>query len=135
MIDDTLYDALGQRQVTQYFTQVNTYQLIMEVVPEQQGDLAVLDKLFVKSATGQAVPLSTFVKIDTSKTAPLSISHQSQFPAVTISFNLAPGVALGARGGRHQDGDARPRIRRSRCRARSRAPRRRSSPRCPASPT
>jgi multidrug efflux pump subunit AcrB len=95
VIDDTLYDALGQRQVTQYFTQVNTYHLILEVLPDQQKDLAVLDKLYLKSSTGQAVPLSTFVKVDTSRTAPLSISHQSQFPAVTLSFNLAQGVALG----------------------------------------
>jgi len=94
-IDDTLFDALGQRQVTQYFTQVNTYQLIMEVLPEMQGDLSVLNKLFVKSNTGVAVPLSTFVKFDTTKVAPLMISHQSQFPAVTLSFNLAQGVALG----------------------------------------
>ncbi|CAH2600196.1 multidrug efflux pump RND permease subunit MdtB [Rhodovastum atsumiense] len=94
-IDDTLYSALGQRQVTQYFTQVNTYELILEVLPELQGDLTVLDKLYVKSSAGQAVPLSTFVKVDTTRTAPLSISHQSQFPAVTLSFNLAEGVALG----------------------------------------
>ena len=95
VIDDTLYDALGQRQVTQYFTQVNTYKLILEVLPELQGDLAVLDKLYVKSAAGVAVPLSTFVKVDTRPVAPLSISHQSQFPAVTLSFNLAQNVALG----------------------------------------
>jgi hydrophobe/amphiphile efflux-1 (HAE1) family protein len=94
-IDDTLYDAIGQREVTQYFTQINTYELIMEVLPDQQKDLSVLDKLFVKSSSGQAVPLSAFVKVDTTKTAPLSISHQSQFPAVTISYNLAQGVALG----------------------------------------
>ncbi len=94
-IDDTLYDALGQRQVTQYFTQVNTYKLIMEVLPEQQKDLAVLDKLFIRSGTGQAVPLSTFVKVDATRTGPLSVNHQSQFPAVTISFNLARGVAIG----------------------------------------
>ena len=95
VIDDTLYDAIGQREVTQYFTQVNTYELIMEVLPDQQKDLSVLDKLFIKSSSGQAVPLSTFVKVDTTKTAPLSISHQSQFPAVTISYNLAQDVALG----------------------------------------
>ncbi len=95
VIDDTLFDALGQRQVTQYFTQVNTYKLILEVLPELQGDLAVLNKLFVRSNTGAAVPLSTFVKIDSNKVAPLSIAHQSQFPAVTLSFNLAQGVALG----------------------------------------
>jgi len=94
-IGDTLYSALGQRQVTQYFTQVNTYRLIIEVLPEMQGDLAVLDKLFVRSNTGVPVPLSTFVRVDTTKTAPLSIGHQMQFPAVTLSFNLAEGVALG----------------------------------------
>ena len=95
LIDDTLYDAIGQRQVTQYFTQINTYKLILEVLPEMRGDLSILDKLFVKSNTGQAVPLSTFIKVDTGKVAPLSISHQMQFPAVTLSFNLAQGVALG----------------------------------------
>ena len=95
VIDDTLYDAIGQRQVTQYFTQVNTYKLIMEVLPDAQGDLAVLNKLFVRSNTGQAVPLSTFITIDTTKVAPLSIGHQMQFPAVTLSFNLAQGTALG----------------------------------------
>ncbi len=94
-IDDTLYSAIGQRPITQFFTQVNTYRLIMEVLPELQGDLKVLDKLFVRSNTGQAVPLSTFVKSDTTKVAPLSISHQMQFPSVTLSFNLAEGVALG----------------------------------------
>ena len=95
VIDDTLYSALGQRQVTQYFTQVNTYRLIVEVLPEMQGSLDVLNKLFVRSNTGVPVPLSTFVKVDTTKIAPLSIGHQMQFPAVTLSFNLAEGVALG----------------------------------------
>ena len=95
VIDQTLYDAFGQQQITQYFTQLNTYHLIMEVPQAQRGDLGTLNKLFVRSASGQPVPLSTFVKIDTSKVAPLSISHQGQFPAVTITFNLAPGVALG----------------------------------------
>ena len=95
VIGDTLYSALGQRQVTQYFTQVNTYRLIVEVLPEMQGDLSVLDKLFVRSNAGVPVPLSTFVRVDTTKTAPLSIGHQMQFPAVTLSFNLAEGVALG----------------------------------------
>ena len=94
-IDATLYDAFGQNQVTQYFSQVNSYHLILEVLPDQIGDLKTLDKLYVKSATGQAVPLSTFVKLDTVPVQPLSVSHQSQFPAVTISFNLAQGVALG----------------------------------------
>jgi hydrophobe/amphiphile efflux-1 (HAE1) family protein len=95
VIDDTLYDAFGQRQVTQYFTQVNTYRLILEVLPEMQGRLDTLDKLYVRASTGATVPLSTFVKVDTKPVVPLSISHQSQFPAVTLSFNLAEGVALG----------------------------------------
>jgi hydrophobe/amphiphile efflux-1 (HAE1) family protein len=95
VIDDTLYDAFGQRQITQYFTQINSYHLILEVTPDLVGKLSTLDKLYVRSQTGQAVPLSTFVKVDNQKVAPLSISHQSQFPAVTISFNLAQGTALG----------------------------------------
>jgi len=94
-IDDTLYDAFGQRQVTQYFTQLNSYHLILEVPPEMQGELKTLDKLYVKSASGASVPLSTFVKLDATPIVPLSISHQSQFPAVTLSFNLAQGASLG----------------------------------------
>jgi multidrug efflux pump subunit AcrB len=95
VIDDTLYDAFGQRQVTQYFSQVNSYHLILEVPPDIAGDPATLDKLYVKSPTGQAVPISSFVHWSTMPVRPLSISHQSQFPAVTISFNLAPGASLG----------------------------------------
>ena len=96
LIDDTLYDAFGQRQVGQYFTQVNTYHIILEVLPAMQADLRTLDKIFVKSPTNnQQVPLSTFVKLDTKPVSSLSINHQGQFPAVTISFNLATGVALG----------------------------------------
>ncbi len=96
LIDDTLYDAFGQRQVGQYFTQVNTYRIILEVLPDLQGDMRTLDKIFVKSPTsGQQVPLSTFIKVDTKPVSSLSINHQGQFPASTISFNLAPGVALG----------------------------------------
>jgi len=96
VIDDTLYDAFGQRQVTQYFTQTNTYKVIIEVLPELQGDLATLDSIYVKSpTTGQNVPLSSFVHWTTRPVQPLSVSHQGQFPAVTVSFNLAQGVALG----------------------------------------
>ena len=95
MIDDTLYDAFGQRQITQYFTQINSYHLILEVPPSLQGDKDTLSKLYLKSASGQAVPLSAFVKIDTKAVAPLSVSHQSQFPSVTLSFNLSAGAALG----------------------------------------
>ena len=96
LIDDTLYDAFGQRQVTQYFTQVNTYDVIEEVLPSLQKDPATLDKIYVRSPlTNSMVPMSAFAKWTTNPVAPLSISHQGQFPAVTISFNLAQGVALG----------------------------------------
>jgi HAE1 family hydrophobic/amphiphilic exporter-1 len=96
LIDATIYDAIGQRQVAQFFTQINSYRVIMEVTPQLQKDPSLFDKLYLTSPlTGQQVPLSTFVKVDTTKTSYLSISHQSQFPAVTISFNLAKGVSLG----------------------------------------
>ncbi|PZA14023.1 acriflavine resistance protein B [Rhodopseudomonas palustris] len=96
LIDDTLYDAFGQRQVTQYFTQVNTYRIILEVLPELQGRLDTLNQIYIKSpTTGDQVPLSTFAKWTTVPVRPLSISHQGQFPATTISFNLAQGTALG----------------------------------------
>ncbi|MEH2469732.1 HAE1 family hydrophobic/amphiphilic exporter-1 [Nitrobacteraceae bacterium AZCC 2161] len=96
LIDDTLYDAFGQRQVTQYFTQLNSYHVILEILPELQGKLDTLDKIYIKSpTTGDQVPLSAFAKWTTVPVRPLSISHQGQFPAITISFNLAQGVALG----------------------------------------
>ncbi len=96
LIDSTIYDAIGQRQVAQYYTQINSYHVVLEVTPQLQEDPALFSKLYLTSpTTGQQVPLSTFVKLDTSKTAYLSIAHQGQFPAVTISFNLAPGAALG----------------------------------------
>jgi HAE1 family hydrophobic/amphiphilic exporter-1 len=96
LIDATIYDAIGQRQVSQYFTQINSYHVVLEVTPALQADPALFSKLYVTSPlTGNQVPLSTFVSVDTNKTAYLSISHQSQFPAVTLSFNLAPGVSLG----------------------------------------
>jgi HAE1 family hydrophobic/amphiphilic exporter-1 len=95
-IDETLNDAYGQRQITQYFTQLKTYWVILEILPEQQKDLASLERLYVKSPlTGGAVPLSSLVDIDSSKVGPLSVAHQGQFPAVTLSFNLRPGIALG----------------------------------------
>jgi len=95
-IDDTLDDAFGQRQITQYFTQLKTYFLILEILPELQKDLSTLDRLYVKSPlTGGAVPLSALVSVDSNGVGPLLISHQGQFPAATISFNLMPGVALG----------------------------------------
>jgi hydrophobe/amphiphile efflux-1 (HAE1) family protein len=94
-IDDILYDAFGQREVTQYFTQLNYYYVILEVPPELEGRPHTLDLLYAKGQNGQVVPLSTFVHYTTDKIAPLSVSHQSLFPSVTISFNLAPGAALG----------------------------------------
>jgi len=94
-IDDTLYDAFGQRQIALYFTQLSSYEVIMEVLPSLQNDLATLDKIFLKSTTtGGEAPLSTFAKWTTTPVQPLSINHQGQFPATTISFNLAPGAAL-----------------------------------------
>ncbi|MGA3279668.1 MAG: efflux RND transporter permease subunit [Smithella sp.] len=96
IIDQTLYYAFGQSQITQYFTQLNSYHVILEIMPGLQTDPNTLNKIYVKSPiTGQQIPLSTFVKFDTSHVTYLSVNHQGQFPAVTVSFNLAPGVALG----------------------------------------
>ena len=96
LIDDTLYDAFGQRQVTQYFTQLNSYHVILEILPELQGNLDTLNKIYIRSpTTGDQVPLSTFATWTSVPVRSLSISHQGQFPAITISFNLAQGVALG----------------------------------------
>jgi hydrophobe/amphiphile efflux-1 (HAE1) family protein len=94
-IDATLYDAFGQREVVQYFTQLNSYWVILEVAPDLEGKLSTLNALYVKSSTGTAVPLSALVTLDSAPVAPLAVNHQSQFPSVTISFNLAPGAALG----------------------------------------
>src|SRR5438105_846868 len=93
-IDDTLYDAFGQRQVSTIFTQLNQYHVILEVAPRFRESPDALRYIYVKSATGQQVPLSAFTHF-TSATAPLAVNHQGQFSAVTLSFNLAPGVALG----------------------------------------
>jgi HAE1 family hydrophobic/amphiphilic exporter-1 len=96
LIDDTLYDAFGQRQVAQYFTQVNTYHVILEITPEMQGNIDTLNNIYVRSPlTGEQVPLSVFCSWTNVPVRPLAIAHQGQFPAVTISFNLAQDVALG----------------------------------------
>jgi hydrophobic/amphiphilic exporter-1 (mainly G- bacteria), HAE1 family len=96
LVDDTLYDAFGQREVTQYFTQLNSYHVIEEILPELQQNLDILNKLYIKSPlTGEQVPLATFATWSSVPVRPLSISHQGQFPAITISFNLAQTVALG----------------------------------------
>jgi len=93
-IDDTLYDAFGQRQVSTIFTQLNQYRVILEVRPQDQQDPAALQRIYLKAQTGDAVPLSAFSRFEPG-TAPLTINHQGQFPSATISFNLAPGAALG----------------------------------------
>jgi multidrug efflux pump subunit AcrB len=93
-IDNTLYDAFGQRQVATFFTQVNQYRVILEASPSIGSDPSALDRIYVPAADGKQVPLSTFAKLSET-TVPLSISHQGQFPAATIAFNLAPGIALG----------------------------------------
>jgi multidrug efflux pump len=93
-IDDALYDAFGQRQVSTIFTQLNQYRVILEVRPEDQENPEALKRIYLKSSTGDQVPLSAFAHFEQAS-SPLSINHQGQFPAVTLSFNLAPGVALG----------------------------------------
>ncbi|PYM14416.1 MAG: acriflavine resistance protein B [Candidatus Rokuibacteriota bacterium] len=93
-IDDTLYDAFGQRQVSTIFTQLNQYHVILEVAPRFQEDPEVLKSIYVKSAAGQQVPLSAFTTVAPGLAA-LALNRQGQFPAVTLSFNLAPGVSLG----------------------------------------
>ena len=93
-IDNTLYDAFGQRQVSTIFTQLNQYHVVLEVAPNYQRNPSDFSNLYVKSATGQQVPLTALVHYEQLRT-PLSMNHQGQFPAVTLSFNLAPGVSLG----------------------------------------
>jgi multidrug efflux pump len=93
-IDDTLYDAFGQRQVSTMFTQLNQYHVVLEVDPRLQQNPDALKDIYVRSATGASVPLSAFTHIER-MTTPLSVTHQGQFPAATLSFNLAPGVSLG----------------------------------------
>jgi multidrug efflux pump len=94
LIDNTLYDAFGQRQVSTMYTSLNQYHIIMEVAPEYWQNPQILSEVYVRSPRGQMVPLSAFTRYE-SITAPLAVSHQGLFPAVTISFNLQPGVALG----------------------------------------
>jgi multidrug efflux pump len=93
-IDDALYDAFGQRQVSTIFTQFNQYHVILEVKPDFQQTPDDLQHIYIRPANGPPVPLSVVTHFRPLSTA-LAINHQGQFPAVTISFNLAPGVALG----------------------------------------
>jgi multidrug efflux pump len=94
LIDDTLYDAFGQRQVSTIFTQLNLYRVILEVAPAFQESPQALDQIYVRSAAGGSVPLSAFSHYERRQSA-LSIAHEGQFPAVTLSFNLAGGASLG----------------------------------------
>jgi HAE1 family hydrophobic/amphiphilic exporter-1 len=95
-IDAAIYNLIGQRQVTQYFTQLNAYHVVVEAPLTQQYTPAIFNSIYLLSPiTGKGVPLSMFVKIDPNATANLTVSHQSEFPAATLAFNLAPGVSLG----------------------------------------
>jgi multidrug efflux pump len=94
LIDDTLYDAFGQRQVSTIFSQLNQYHVVLEVAPAFQQNPDALKSIYVKSSTGAQVPLSAITRF-TPSTTPLAVNHQGFFPAVTLSFNLAPGMALG----------------------------------------
>jgi hydrophobe/amphiphile efflux-1 (HAE1) family protein len=95
-IDAAVYNQVGQRQVAQYFTQLNSYRVIMEAPPDLQVGPELFNSVFLVSPrTGRPVPLSSLVKVDMSRKRSLSIQHQGQFPAATISFNLAQGVSLG----------------------------------------
>jgi hydrophobe/amphiphile efflux-1 (HAE1) family protein len=93
-VDNTLYDAYGQAFVAVFYTQINQYHVVLEVKPEFQKGPESLDDIYVKTSSGTQVPLSAIAKRSTSRTA-LSVNHQSQFPSVTISFNLAPSKSLG----------------------------------------
>ena len=94
MIDETLYDAFGQRPVSTMYKQLNQYHVVMEVAPQYWQNPDTLKDIYVRSSNGREVPLSAFTRFERSTTT-LAVNHQGQFPAVTISFNLAPGVSLG----------------------------------------
>jgi multidrug efflux pump len=94
LIDDTLYDAFGQRQVSIIYTPLNQYHVVMEVEPRFWQRPETLRDIYVRTSAGMPVPLSAFSRYAPSTTT-LAVNHQGQFPAVTLSFNLAPGVALG----------------------------------------
>jgi multidrug efflux pump len=94
LIDDTLYDAYGQRQISIMFTQLNQYRVVLELKPDLQHNPDELKNIYIRSAQGGEVPLSAFTKFEPG-TSPLVVNHQGQFPVVTLSFNLAPGASLG----------------------------------------
>ena len=95
-VDEALYDAFGQRQVNEFQTETNQYNVILEVDAQQRGKAESLNYFYLRSPlTGEMVPLSAVAKVDAPTSGPLSISHDGMFPAANLSFNLAPGVALG----------------------------------------
>ena len=95
-VDEALYDAFGQRQVNEFQTEVNQYNVILEVDAVQRGQAESLNYFYLRSPlSGEMVPLSALAKVDAPVSGPLSISHDGMFPAANLSFNLAPGVALG----------------------------------------
>jgi multidrug efflux pump len=94
MIDDALYDAFGQRQISIMFTQLNQYRVVLEVKPQFRSNPHDLEGIYIRPAYGGKTPLATLSHIEHTKT-PLAVNHQGQFPVVTVSFNLAPGVSLG----------------------------------------
>ncbi len=94
-IDSALYDAFGQRQVSIMYRQLNQYHVVMEVAPEFANSTDALQSIYVRAQNGTAVPLASFAHFGPSNT-PLGVNHQGQYPSVTFSFNLAPGVSLGA---------------------------------------
>jgi multidrug efflux pump subunit AcrB len=93
-IDDTLNDSFGQRQVSNIYSTLNQYHVVLEVAPEFQQDPSALRDIYVPANSGQLVPLSSFAHYENTRTA-LNVNHQGQFPAITLSFNLAPGTSLG----------------------------------------
>jgi hydrophobe/amphiphile efflux-1 (HAE1) family protein len=94
LIDQTLYDAFGQRQIGTIYTSSNQYKIILEVQPQFQTDPAALSRIYLTTPTGTKVPLSTLAHFS-DKVEPLTVNHQGQFPSVTLSFNVAPGYSLG----------------------------------------
>src|SRR4029077_10104160 len=93
-IDNALYDAFGQRQVSTMYKGINQYHVVMEVAQQYQQSPDALKNIYVRSATGREVPLSAFTRYESSMTS-LAVAHQGQFPAITFTFNLAPNVPLG----------------------------------------
>src|SRR5205823_13746177 len=94
-LDNALYDAFGQRQVSTMYRALNQYHVVMEVAPQYQQTPEALQNIYLKSSNGTPIPLAAFTHYEPSNT-PLAVNHQGQVPSVTISFNLAPGVSLGA---------------------------------------